>query len=383
METTELIEIISRGEDSSHQFKIDITNATSLAGEFVAFSNSSGGILLIGVDDDGNIVGLSNEDIRRINQLISNTATNNVEPPINPKTENISSHNGIIIAVSIPQGISKPYMDNQANIWVKNGSDKRKVTSREEIRRMFQDSRLIHADETPARGMQIGNLDKEYFSNFIYKQFNERIEDQDKPIENTLESMNLMKNGEFNISGALLFTKNPSIQNPSFMIKSISLPGDDIDPDQYIESIDHTGKLEDIYNSTINFIKRNIRYIQNNQGVNAKGTPEIPLIVFEELIANALIHRDYFTSAPVRVFIFKNRIEIISPGHLPNSLTVENIKRGNSNMRNPTLASFASKIIPYRGLGSGILRALKSYPNIKFEDDRDGNQFIVTIDRPE
>ncbi len=74
-------------------------------------------------------------------------------------------------------------------------------------------------------------------------------------------------------------------------------------------------------------------------------------------------------------------MEIISPGHLPNNLTVENIKSGNSNIRNPILASFATKILPYRGLGSGITRALKAYPDIHFEDDRDGNLFKVIIPR--
>jgi ATP-dependent DNA helicase RecG len=101
--------------------------------------------------------------------------------------------------------------------------------------------------------------------------------------------------------------------------------------------------------------------------------------VLEELIANALIHRDYFISAPIRIFIFNNRVEIISPGHLPNNLTIENIKSGNSNIRNPILASFATKLLPYRGLGSGIRRALKAYPNIDFIDDRDNNLFKAII----
>jgi ATP-dependent DNA helicase RecG len=93
------------------------------------------------------------------------------------------------------------------------------------------------------------------------------------------------------------------------------------------------------------------------------------------------MHRDYFISAPIRVFIFSNRVEIISPGHLPNNLTVENIKAGNSNMRNPVLASFAVDLLPYQGIGTGILRALKNYPYLDFEDDRDGNQFKCIIHR--
>lgn len=86
MEAIELLELTSRGEDSHIQFKQNITNAESLAGDIVAFSNSKGGRILIGVNDQCQIVGLSADDIRRINQLISNTATNMVRPSVNPVT---------------------------------------------------------------------------------------------------------------------------------------------------------------------------------------------------------------------------------------------------------------------------------------------------------
>ena len=99
------------------------------------------------------------------------------------------------------------------------------------------------------------------------------------------------------------------------------------------------------------------------------------------MLANALIHRDYFVSAPIRIFVFNDRIEIISPGHLPNNWTVPNIRSGTSNMRNPILCSNATRVLPYRGLGTGILRALREYPEIEFEDDRDRNEFRVTIRR--
>jgi ATP-dependent DNA helicase RecG len=90
---------------------------------------------------------------------------------------------------------------------------------------------------------------------------------------------------------------------------------------------------------------------------------------------------DYFVSAPLRIFVFDDRVEIVSPGHLPNNLTVANIRTGNSNMRNPILSSFATKLLPYRGLGTGILRALREYPNIDFIDDKEGNLFRAVIRR--
>ncbi|MGH9847876.1 MAG: ATP-binding protein, partial [Blastocatellia bacterium] len=119
------------------------------------------------------------------------------------------------------------------------------------------------------------------------------------------------------------------------------------------------------------------------QGVNTPGEPEVPRVDFEELLVNALIHRDYFISAPIRILIFSDRIEIISPGHLPNNLTIEKMRTGNSILRNPILASFAAKkLLPYRGLGSGILRALEAWPRIDFKDDREACLFTATVWRP-
>ncbi|MGE5344158.1 MAG: RNA-binding domain-containing protein [Candidatus Omnitrophota bacterium] len=379
METAELIETISRGEDSRHQFEENFHNADSLAAEMVAFCNSRGGVILIGVTDTGDVSGLTGPDIGRLNQLISNTASTLVRPPINPETENITHPNGLIMAVSIPSGISKPYMDNKGNIWVKSGADKRKVTLREEMQRIFQAAGLIHGDEIPANGISVADLDYEYFMNFFRKEYDEPITDQELSLPQLLQNMNLCKDSTLNIAGALLFATRPQFRLPNFIIKAVSYPGNTIDEEDYLDSRDIVGKMADIFQQTISFINVNIRHIQGNRTVNSTGTPEIPRIVLEELIANALIHRDYFISAPIRIFIFSDRIEIINPGHLPNNLTIENIKSGNSNIRNPILASYATKILPYRGLGNGIRRALKAYPDIEFIDDREGNLFKAII----
>ncbi len=381
METAELLEIIARGEDGKHQFKANFTNVNSLAAELVALSNSGGGTIFVGVSDDGSFAGLTYEDIRRLNQLVSNAASQSVRPPVNPQTENVSAPRGLVMVVTVPSGVSKPYMDNSGAIWVKSASDKRKVTSREEIQRMYQSAGLIHGDAIPVSGLTVADLDIDYFKDFFLKTFGDPIEAQDLPLPILLENMNLMQDGVLNVSGALLFAKNPSFRLPVFLVKAVSYPGTQIHEEEYIDSQDITGKIADIYYKSMSFVLGNIKQVQRNQGVNSPGESEIPRIALEELIINALIHRDYFVSAPVRLFIFQDRIEIISPGHLPNNLTIENIKRGNSNIRNPILASYATRILPYRGLGSGIIRALKAYPEIEFEDDQDGSQFKVVIKR--
>lgn len=380
MEKVEIITIISQGEDTFNLFKKNITNSDSLAAEIVAFSNGAGGRIFIGVDNNHNIVGLSARDIQRLNPMISTVASQNVTPPVNLTTTIATIDERRILVVEVPRGVNKPYQDKNGAFWVKNGSDKRKATSREEIQRMFQSSKMIHADVGPS-GLSISDLDMPYFSQFFERRYDQKLEDQPLPLDQVLYNMNLAHDGELNLAGALLFSKNPSPRLPAFTVKAGVFPGTSLAADSYIDSRNIQGKMGDIFHQTMSFILTHIFQVQGEQTVNTVGVPEIPRIVFEELVANAFVHRDYFIPAPIRVFVFSDRIEIISPGHLPNNLTVENIKAGNSNVRNPVLASFAHHILPYRGYGSGILRALNHYPHIDFIDDRDGNLFTCIIRR--
>ncbi|MYN04037.1 ATP-dependent DNA helicase RecG [Pseudoduganella sp. DS3] len=382
METTELIDLLSRGEDSRQQFKADMTNADALAAEIVAFCNTAGGRIFIGVNDDSTVRGLSGADVARLNQLIANAASQVVRPAVNPLTENVPHPNGTVMVVSIPEGVNKPYMDKNGTIWVKNGSDKRRATSREELQRLFQQAGLVHADETPVAGLSAGDVDMSYFEGFFEQQFGEPLAQHNQPLPQLLNNMNLMNQGLLNVAGSLLFARAPQYALPAFIVKAVAFVGTQIEDERYIDSRDITGKLADVFQQTLGFIIANTRAAQGEQGFNSPGLPEIPRIVWEELVANALVHRDYFISAPVRVLVFADRVEIISPGHLPNNLTIENIKAGNSNMRNPILASFAAKLLPYRGLGSGLLRVLRAWPQVELIDDRGGNLFKAIVQRP-
>ena len=379
MEPSELLNIIARDEDSTHQFKANVRNETSLAQEMIAFSNTLGGMIIIGASDDGTISGLRREDMGRLSNLVSNAASQQVRPPINPITENIALDDGLVMVVHIQAGISKPYMDKDGVIWVKSGADKRKATAREEIQRMYQSAGLLHGDEIPVPTMPLQHIDMPSFSAFYEQQYEEPWDEASLPLNPLMNNLNLARDGVLNIAGALLFGKNTAFTLPAFIVKCVRYPDTDIDVDEYLDSQDMSGTLKHVFDDTLGFVLRNIRRVQHGQGVNSLGKLAVPKIVFEEIIANALIHRDYFISAPIRIFIFSDRIEIISPGHLPNHLTIENIKCGNSNIRNPILASFATKILPYRGLGSGIRRALNAYDAIEFIEDRDANSFKVVI----
>jgi predicted HTH transcriptional regulator len=179
-----------------------------------------------------------------------------------------------------------------------------------------------------------------------------------------------------------LFGEHPQRFKPVFCIKAVSFFGNDMSGTDYRNSEDITGDMENLYKDGKGFLLRSLDKLQKGRGFNTLGILEISQIALEEILQNALVHRNYFKNAPIRLLVFDNRVEIISPGQLPNGLTVENIKYGNTVARNHIIASFASKLLPYRGLGTGIQRAIKEQPDIQFINDVDGEQFIVKIPRP-
>lgn len=387
MEAIEVIELIARGEDSRTQFKQNIHSAESLAGDLAAFSNSSGGRILAGVDDQGNLQGLTQDDVRRLNQLIANTATNNVRPSINPETENLTVGDDLIMVVTVREGISKPYSDNSGVFWVKCGSDKRPVTSREEIQRLLQGAGLVHADEVPVAGTTLDDLDDGHFEKFFQAQYGATVEaslqESCMSMSQLLHNLNLARDETLNLAGLLLFGKNPQRHRPAFVVKAVSFVGNDPAGEKYRDSEDIDGCLRDLHAKTMSFLTRNLLKVQGKKGFNTEGELEVASVALEELVVNMLLHRDYFISAPWRVMIFDNRVELISPGALPNNITVENIRNGISNFRNPIIASFATKELPYRGIGTGIPRALAAMPDLELESDHDMNQFTARIPRVE
>lgn len=383
MTKTELLTQISLGEDSTRQFKQDVRNIDSLAAEMAAFSNSDGGTIYIGVADDGSAPGLTKADVARINQLISNAASQHVRSPLIVKTENIAlDNNNLVIVLTIPKGVDRPYFDKNGVIWLKTGSDKRRINSKEELRRLFQLSDQFHADELPTKA-GIDKLDKLRFRDFLRDVYKQNYPETESDLLRLLQNMNLATDsGQMNLAGVLMFAEKPEWIKPQFVVKAIRYPGNKIHVSEYIDTEDFSGPLNKVFDDSLAFVMRNLHKIQAGRGVNAPGKPEIDETVFEELLVNALVHRDYLVSAPIRLFIFDNRIEIISPGHLPNNLTVDKIRTGNSNIRNPILVSFVAKgLLPYHGLGSGIKRALEKWEQIDFADDHDGCLFTVTVQR--
>ncbi len=291
MSLKELKSRVALGEDSSRQFTQDIINTDSLAAEMAAFANSEGGTVFIGVADDGSMPGLDKKDVARLNQLISNAASQNVRSPLTVQSTNIAVGKGrVVIALTIPKGLDKPYFDRNGVIWLKSGADKRRVNSKEELRRLFQFSDQFHADQLPTRA-GIDKLDKMRLRDFLRDAYNLDYPESQPQLLRLLQNMSLATDdGMLNLAGVLLFAERPEWIKPLFIVKAIRYPGSAIHSTEYLDTEDFSGTLGKIFENSLAFIMRNLRKVQSGQGVNAPGLPEVPQSVFEELLVNALIH---------------------------------------------------------------------------------------------
>lgn len=147
MTTVELMDLIASGEDSGTLFMVDVRDAESLATEMAAFANILGGQILLGVNERGNATGLDPEHIQGINQQIE-TAASRIRRPLTVHTENLLLENDrVVIVLTIPEGVDKPYFDTTGVIWLKNGADKRQVNSTEEFRLLSQSFDSFLADD--------------------------------------------------------------------------------------------------------------------------------------------------------------------------------------------------------------------------------------------
>lgn len=388
MDSAELLEIVKLGETSKVQFKREFDNQDKIAAEMIALANSRGGMILFGVEDKtGEVVGMDYSDIQKTGNKVSTIANELVSPSIYIMTEvisvSIAESNKKVLIVYVEEGVNKPYKDNNGTIWLKQGSDKRKLKENSEIMRLFQQSSNLLADEMAVYGTCIEDIDERLFADYFKREFKRPYQEMKLSYEEALIAKRVLIGDKVTLAGLLFFGKEPQRFKPAFTIKLVSFAGNDLASSNYRSKPEDTkGTIPEMYKQGMLFLTSQLQYRQNGQGFNSIGIPEISPVALEEVLQNALVHRDYFKNAPIRVFVFDNRIEIISPGKLPNGLTVEDIKYGNIAIRNYQIAAYSVHVLPYSGLGSGLKRTVELQPNIKFINDEEGNQFTVIIPRP-
>ena len=385
MTVEELRELIDQGEDSKTQLKRQFNGVDAVASEIAAMANSEGGKIIVGVSDQGEIAGV--ERLHELNQWISNACSQKIEPPASVITELLKVDEKRVMVIRVALGTDKPYAVDKTTFWVKVGADKRRAT-REELRRLMQASGVSYADEMPVATTDLDDFDRLRFRLFYKDQYGMEIESHNLNIDRILSNLKLIKDSNLTLAGLLLFGSELQRIRPQFVIKAVTFDGNSPAGTVYLDSEDIGSTLSEQFKSTMGFLNRNLHKLQKGQNFNSTGKWEVPKVALEEAVANALIHRDYLISSSIRVFVFEDRVEIISPGLLPNTATIESIKAGIQIVRNPILASFAPKLgFPYRGLGTGVPRMIEECRNAKLPEpqlieDKTGEVFRVIFHRP-
>lgn len=385
MTEDELKLILQGGETTSVQFKRQIDNVTSLAEEMVAMANTDGGQIIVGVSEDkngkGTAVGI--EDLSILNNQISNASTQKCIPPVFVKTESVIIEGKLLLIIRVPEGLQKPYSTNDGKYLLRSGADKRKM-SNEELLRMQTSKPSLLTEELPIFDSDIeSDLNKSLFYLYFEKQYGYSVvnylEVHNINLIKLLQNLKLAQDDHLNLPGLMFFGKLPQRFKPMFMVKAVHFPGKDIADSQYISNEDIEGTLDIQYEKSLHFVSSNLLKKQGDQGFNSQGIQEIHPEALQEAIINALVHRDYSRQSTIQVLVFADRLEIISPGTLVNHLTIENIKHSTAFARNPIILGYASKILPYKGLGSGIPRIMKLHPKTDLINDTDKQQFKVIM----
>ena len=388
MEEFELRNQILLGEDSTRQFKREPSADAKMAGEIVAFANSGGGRIFVGVEKDGTITGLNGEEAEKVGEDMAKVAWDSVRPPFSILSKAVPTSDGIVVVIEIPDGSAKPYCDNKGVYWVKNGPDKRRVQSPEELARLFQSGEKLYAESQVVSASTLEDFDHARFERFYETKYSETPPNRNEESESyqrTLENLELVDSGRVTVAGLLLFGNRNRVPVllPEMKIDAIWFDGTERSSSKWHDQRTITGTLVEQYDEGMGFLKRWNSRIQGQGSFNQTGSLEVPETVFEELLINALIHRDYFIKDSIKLFIFDDRIEIRSPGKLPNSLTVDQIRRGVRRSRNVLLASFAPDLLNFRGIGSGIVRSLKIWPSITWVNDTESEEVVATIELPQ
>ena len=405
----DILKQIKAGEVSGVQFKERILDKYDIACELVAFSNSHGGKLVVGIKDKtGETNALSYSEVQETTNLLSDIASENVVPSILIKIDTVEVEDGNLVVATVKEGLNKPYHDNKGIVWVKNGADKRKVFDNAELAEMMTDCGSFAPDEAGVRDATVNDLDATTIKQFLGNRFERVLEKKGltgdafneasldmicsaiakgHDCEKILRNLRFIRpDGTLTVAAMLLFGKYTQRWMPMMTAKCICFAGNSVGSKVFRDKVndaDMEGNLLHQYDTIMDFFTRNLHNVQVGDEFNSMGKLEIPYTSLVEFTVNSLVHRSLNMKAPVRIFIFDNRVEIHSPGALPNGLTIDDIKAGTSMPRNTFLFNNAIYLLPYTGVGSGITRALDEDINVTFMNNDKAQEFVITVWRGE
>ena len=342
------------------EFKETITN--TFLKTVSAFSNYDGGTILFGVDDDGNIKGLP--DVKQACLDIENKINDSITPQPDYTLE--IQNNDQTIKLTVKSGLQKPYL-YKSKAYKRNDTATIEVDTLE-FSRLVLDGKNIRFEELPCK-------DQELSFEILHRKLKEtvRIENFDK---DTLKTLNLYDdvNG-FNNAAGILADKNhfPGIDIVKF--------GENISIIQKRSTFENISVLE-VYEKAIEVFRDYYQY-EVIQGADRKKMEKIPEAAFREAIANALIHRVWDVDSQIRVSMFDDRIEIVSPGGLPSGITEEEYLSGKLYvLRNRNLANVFYRLGFVEIFGTGSTRIKQLYAEALIKPDFEVSENAIKIVLP-
>lgn len=376
MTKTELLELIKNGENSGIEFKRDTLDNRALAKEIVAFANLRGGRVLLGVDDDGSVVGITRD---RLEEWIMTTCRDKICPELIPYYEIIRDvepgKDVAIVQVDRGWAVHNVWHNNHRTYYIRVGTQSREASA-EELERLFQQRGAFRLE---VRGVSGSSMD-----DFDYRRLNDyfqRIRSQETPgRDDTNAWQNLLVNTEFlvdeddttpaTVAGLLLFCANPNRFLPQAGIDAVAYPGKEKDYAAKERSairgpmtalFGSEGLVENgLVEQAVEFIRRNTEVSAGlADGARREERWLYPEEAIREAIVNALVHRDYLLSGTtVELSIYEDRLEVVSPGRLPNGITPQRMITGCRSARNQLLKDVMRDYGYLEHMGMGVPRKI-------------------------
>ena len=375
---TELLELIANGENSGVEFKRDDIRAEALAREIVAMANLRGGMVLLGVEDDGTISGIQRADLET---WVMNAILGRVYPMLLPFYEVVALDDGKRVAVvSITMGTSKPYVlrhDGREDIYIRVGSTVR-FADRDQQARLFATGGLLHSEMMPVSGAAFDALDGERLQDYLLSYAGDR---EVPPTEDAwlsrMMGLGFMTNIHgvtpvCTIAGLVLFGRTPRRFLRQAGIRWMAFSGVERSYQAVVDTnLDGplVGRFERQGGGSRELIERGLiedlmDRLQGQPLVSTEGENlgdglrreriwHYPPEALREAVVNALAHRDWTRALDVEVVAYSNRLEVLSPGALQNSMTVEKMLAGQRSPRNTTIVGVLRDYgyVDARGMG--------------------------------
>ena len=371
---TECLEMIANGENSGIEFKRDDIRPEQLAKEVVAMANFQGGRILLGVEDDGAISGVQRADLE---EWVMNIFQDKIHPMMLPFYEEVKLDDEKKVAViSFPMGISKPYVlrhNQKEEIYIRVGTTSRLAT-REQQMRLFELGGMLHTEVMPVPRTDMSSMDDARLMNYV----RDILRDPDVPQSSEAWQARLLGLGFLaetatgiccTIAGLVLFGKSPRRHLKQAGLRVMAFNGDDKDYQAALDDIidgpmvgrwdiSHGDKRLVDGGVIERFMQAMTPFISQQSGEVSEGLRRetqwfYPLEAVREVLINALAHRDWTRFVEIEVSGYSNRLEVISPGALPNSMTVEKMKAGQRSPRNTLVTEVLRDYgyVDYRGMG--------------------------------